>query len=257
MGLIASLVQQSEPLQRAHIEYGTALFAGMDAGDGAGDIFRAGHINFLVESIRALYLADRKREAARYYEYCRETYSRTPSGKFNPAFMGPLDTFVEASFRQGLDGGRETQLAINAWMANAYDNLADGNIVQYNNLRKMALELHRNYHGQLSDMATSKRLAPFNEMQVDMLLFTFRQPAVNHLILLRKVKLWRNLPQNLKRAVWDQARELFAAECQLYEFDVAKAFPEPAGMEQFREVLGRRGPEDEQKDFITPVQPGG
>ncbi|MCH7870310.1 MAG: hypothetical protein IID33_01290 [Planctomycetes bacterium] len=246
-----------EPMQQAFIEYGPALFGGRDIGAGAGDTFRAGHINFLTESIRLLYLANRKREAAKYYRYLRETYSVSQTGKFNAAFSIPLDEFVERSFTEGLDGGRETQGAVNAWLANGYAALANSNFVQYQNLRAMALKLHRNYHGQLSDMAASKRLAPFNEMQVDVLMFTMRQPSVAVEVALLKVRLWRNLPQNLKRAVYDQLKELFSEECRLAEFDLAKAFPEPAGMEAFREVLERRGPEDQQKAFETIVQPGG
>ena len=246
-----------EPMQRAFIEYGPLLSGARDVGPGAGNTYRTGHINFLTESIRTLYLENRIAEASKYYEYLRQTYHTSPSGEFNPAFMDPLEDYVRKSLMEGLEGGREAALAINAWMTNAYNALAGREFVQYQNLRKMALEVHRNYHGRIPNMAESKKLAPFNEMQVDTLLFMYRRPSITPVVALHKVELWRNLPQNLKRTVYDPLNEFFAIECDVWNFDVAKAFPEPAGMQAFRDALERRGPEDQKKDFITPVQPGG
>ena len=49
-------------------------------------------------------------------------------------------------------------------------------------------------------------------------------------------RLWRRAPLYVRQAVYDDLLPMFERECQVWEFDLARAFPEPPGMEAYREA---------------------
>jgi hypothetical protein len=243
-----------EPMHQAFIEYGPLLAGEYSQGPGASETFRVGHTSFLTESVRSLYLANRKEEAEHYFKYLRETYGINAQGRINTAFAKPLREFVRDSYISGIGGPRETQLAINAWLDAAFAQLSLGNYAEYDNLVKLARELHRNYHESSPVMSESKKLPPFYEMQIDALLFFMARPAMAPVDTVHKTKLWWATPIFLKRATYDRLFDLFREECAQWKFDLDKAFPEPPGMDAFREELERRGLKKEEKSFEIPVQ---
>jgi hypothetical protein len=103
-------------------------------------------------------------------------------------------------------------------------------------------------------MSESKKLPPFYEMQIDALLFFMARPAMAPVDTVHKTKLWWATPIFLKRATYDRLFDLFREECAQWKFDLDKAFPEPPGMDAFREELERRGLKKEEKSFEIPVQ---
>ena len=77
------------------------------------------------------------------------------------------------------------------------------------------------------------KLPPFRNYQIDVFREMLAVPA-NEATTISKVRLWRVAPNHLKQWVYDDLRDGFARECELWGFDVAKAFSEPLEMEQFR-----------------------
>ena len=98
------------------------------------------------------------------------------------------------------------------------------------------------------------QLPPFRDYRGDILRGVLGQPAFTPSVTVNKARLWAMLPLWLKHAVYDDLAERLAGECEAMRFDVDSAFPEPLGMEQYREEKGRRGPEQRKKDLETPAQ---
>lgn len=243
-----------EPMQQAFVNYGPLLAADWEKTvAGAGDNFKSGHINFLIEAIRMLYLADRPGDAAQYLDYLRNTYYRSDDGSINEAFAKPLDKFVMDSFFEGIDGPRETMIAINTLLGAAYGEMANGNYGRCNRLREMAFNLHRDYMAEKQGMEHQK-LPPFEDMQADVALLWLKQPAVSGVETIHKARMWQVLPINLRQAVYDGVVESLTTECGWWKFDVARAFPEPPDMAEYRKSIQHRGPDDKPKDFSTPIQ---
>ncbi len=241
------------PLHEAYLKYATEIDP--DPGPGAGNTYKAGHINFLTESIRLLWLADRRQEATHYYEYLRNTYFRNDDGTLNQAFDKPLDRFVLDSLYDGIEGPRETRMTVQAILIEALDELGRGNVQRYNALANKSYEFYEVYMQEKSRYASEHhKLPPFPDMQADALAQYLRLPSVNPGVMLHKVRLWSLLPQSLRRPVYDFLIDGLRAECEWYDFDPDKSFPEPPGMAEFREKWTPRGPKETPKGFETPVQ---
>lgn len=247
-----------EPMHQAYIVYGPMLDP--DSNDqGAGETYRTGHVNFLRESIRMLWLSDRIGEAQKYYDYLRATYGTLPhDGSPNPEYLKPLNDFVMDAFYESIDTLRDTQVAINALLLSAYNELAQGNLTRYNNLVNVAYDLHERYSKEKADPLTDRlQLAPFVEMQADaMKVYLVGFPAVAEAQTLHKARLWGVAPVHLKQRVFDELADYLKEECDLWQFDFAKAFPEPPGMAEFRaEAEKLRLKEADESGVVTPAQP--
>ena len=247
-----------EPMHRSYITYGPMMDP--DPGDvvGAGSIFRTGHINFLTEAIRMLYFADRLVEAEHYYEYLRTHYGRQEhGGKVERRFTLPLRDFVLKTFYGDITGIRETNSAIQMLLYRAYIELANEEIKRYNRYTSKALDLWEAYMKEKAEFRTSRlKLSPFQNYQIDVFREMLAEPA-NEVTTIRKVRLWRVAPNHLKQWVYDDLRDGFARECELWDFGVDKAFPEPLEMEQFRAAHPRRDVEQPEKTADTPAQSPG
>lgn len=243
-----------ESMHQAYLKYGK-LFDPSPTDQGLNATFRTGHINFLSEAIRLLYFADRKREARRYFEFLRSEYGRTEFGDLNQEFDRSLDQFVEDSLLEEIEGHWETRATVAGLIAAGFDELAMGNLARYNQLVKKALALHAKYNqDKLKEQVQKMRLPPFREFQADVLRAALQQPSVSPGILVNKARLWGFLPLYLKHAVYDDVFEQLRAECAAIQFDLASAFPEPEGMDQYREERGRRGPQKDDSEVETPAQ---
>jgi hypothetical protein len=243
-----------EPLHQAFLLYGPMLDPDTQGIPGAGDTYKTGHVNFLTEGIRMLWLSDRTREADHYYEFLRETYGKNDMGEIELRYAAPLEDYVKATFYEGIEGPRETDTAIRSLLVNAYDELAAGNLVRYDNVVGFALDLYNEYAKERSAISIEDRirLIPFHEIQVDVLRLWLAQPLPPGNGTIFKAHCWRNLPQWLRQYVYDDVIERLTTEADLVDFDAAKAFPEPPDMEAIRKARGARGPEVQQDPVYTP-----
>jgi len=231
-----------EPMHQAYLTYGKDIDPDPTT-LGVGETFRTGHVNFLTESVRMLYMAGRKREAAHYYEYMRANYGLTSDGRINFDLAKPLDDYVLESYREGLDSNRDVRVAIASVMTAAFNEMSDGNVAQYNALYRTALGLHSKYNGDSGKGGLIKnRLPPLDDMLNDILRAMFREPPVSARVTVRKARLWKYLPLPRRQAIYDDLYEMLVAECERVGFDMDGAFPEPADMEQIRKAAGREGP---------------
>ncbi|MCK4341984.1 MAG: hypothetical protein KAY37_09705 [Phycisphaerae bacterium] len=248
-----------EPMHQAYLKYGP-LFdpKGGDRGE-AGNTFRTGHINFLNEAIRLLYLSGREAEAGHYYSYLQNAYRTNAGGEPNPVFNKTLDDYVMDDFRYMMDnpGLRESRLALDGLMYNAYSELAGGDVTRYAHIVKRARELRTEF---MKDKNTGRRmedrisLKPFIDIQTDTLRRWLEMPSVVQFQAIKKVRLWRAVPLHLKWRVYDQVLPALQAECEAWDLDLAKAFPEPKDMDQYRQQHGDRFEEERQTEAETLPQ---
>lgn len=243
-----------EPMHKAYITYGPMVDP--DPGrDPAGETFRAGHVSFLIEAIRILYLSDRKREAQHYFNYLRDNYGLTSAGTLNRELDKSLRDFVFDTFTSVADTHKESRKAISSILEAAIGELADGSVSRYNNLTEFAWKLHDTYTREKQDPRSDRlRLPPFIEMQADCLRNFLSFPPIDESVTLRKARLWLGIPIEIKQRVYDDLKPMLAAECEQWNFDPDAAFPEPPGMREFRETFERRNVDEEDKKVETPVQ---
>lgn len=231
-----------EPMHQAYVKYGPLFDLGSTAGKpviGAGSTFRSGHVNFLTEAIRLLYLSGREADAAHYYAYLRDTYSVNAQGQLTNVFDKSLHDFVIQNFVESMSaaGPREIALALGGWLYNAYNELAAGNVAAYVRLVNVARKYHENYMRDKRGDRGSERvyLPEFIDIQVDAFGTWFvDQPSGSPAYLLHKTRLWRRAPLYLRQAVYDDLAPRFKAECDAWNFDVTRVFPEPKGMAEYR-----------------------
>ena len=252
-----------EAMHRAYVKYGPLFDADAGTERGAGESFRSGHINLLTEGIRLLYLAGREADAAYYYNYLRTTYGLTPSGQPNAMFAKSLDDFVMDSFLEATEttpSMRDAMLLIDGWLFNAYDRLADGDTTAYVRLVRAAAAYHEKYmREKRTDPGYAGKLLPeFTDLQVDAFGNWLVRPSRSVSFTLRKARLWQNAPLYLRQYVYDPLLPELKAECDYLDFDVAKAFPEPKGLDEFRQQHPERYPPEPERDVHTlPQTPGG
>jgi len=212
--------------------------------------FRAGHANFLIWATTLAYMYGERSQAAHYYAILRDEY-RTEHPQWADRFNRPLEEFVEHEFakEQQYDSPDEVRAAINGWIRQA---IVKG---MFNNRPKVmerfvaqAQSLHARYtkakQGFTSATSEGLRermsLPPFDKMFADQLGQVLKEPG---LPLSMKTRAWRSAPEQIRRMVWDQVRAKLYEQARAQGWDAEKAFPEPPGMEPFRERGGvKEGP---------------
>jgi hypothetical protein len=252
-----------QPMHEAYVRYGPLFDADAGVAPGAGESFRSGHINFLTEAIRLLYLAGREADAAYYYNYLRTTYGKTPTGQPNAMFAKSLDDFVLDSFLEATETTpslRDVMLLIDGWLLDAYNELADGDPTGYVRLVRAAAAYHEKYmRDKRGDPGWAGKLLPeFTDLQIDAFGNWLVRPTRSAAVVLHKVRLWQNAPLYLRQSVYDALWPELRAECDALDFDVARAFPEPKGMAEFRAQHPRpEQPAPPAEAQTPPRTPGG
>lgn len=225
---------------------------------GAGDTFRSGHTNFLIESIQLLYYAGREREAEKYYEYLRTAYGKNSLGEIQARYAVSLKQFVLNSLDVDFLGEKEARNMVSGLISRSYDELASGNLAQYNAMTNTALQVHAKYNvdpvRKLDGPLLHKKLQPFPDMKMDILRAWLGAPPASAATTVRKARLWNMLPVQERQAVYDDLLPRLTEECKLWQFDVATAFPEPPDMDAYRKTVGRRGPTLPTDQPETPAQ---
>ncbi len=235
-----------EPMHQAYIKYGN-LFdprATKEDDSRAGDTYRTGHINYLTEAIRLLYLGGQEAEADHYYAYLQRHYPNGEDGQPNPRLAKTLHDFVMDDFFESTAknaGLRETRAAVEQLLSRGFSLLANGDVNGFTSSLQRARELHENYMRDKRDrISAPKQLPEFDQMLPDAFYNWLAVDPGTPLETLHKARLWGAAPIFLRQAVWDYVQRGFELECQRWSFDMAQAFPEPPEMEAFRKTHPER-----------------
>lgn len=252
-----------EPMHRAYLQYGKALATDLAEGqEGAGETFRSGHVNFLEEAIRMLYLGGRKREAAYYYNYLRTAYGKRATGEVETRYLVPIEEFVKKNIDEVVLGThKQTLETIGVMLMQAFDQLADGNLEMYQGTLDLTQRLYNNFNKDFENQPGEHKflMPPFPDMMHDVLLNWLATPPYNQFVTVRKAMLWRLLFLPYRQMVYDDVIDYLKQECDAQGFETDKAFPEPPGMVAYRQSDdGRRRKDIREKGITetkTPAQP--
>jgi hypothetical protein len=248
-----------ESMHEAYLRYAPRFDWRDPDASGAGDLFRSGHVNFLEEGVRTLHFAGRDRAAEKYLDYLREHYGRHPDGTVKFRYTLPIEDFAILGIRENNSLRREMQRVIRGQQILSLQAYSTGDYTYGGNLERLARKLHREWNAERQGVGAQRNmLPPFDEMYADTFRDLLSAPARVYVHVLEKARIWLPAPIQLRQRVYDAVLPQLTAECEAFQFDVAKAFPEPEGMAEFREKYGTReievDPEDESPAF-TPIQP--
>lgn len=231
-----------ESMHDAYVSYAPYFDAHAIGGEGAGEMFRAGHVNFLSEGIRFLYFAGREEAARKYYNYLRDTYTYNAIGELNEQYLVSLDEYARDTLLQNIELERDARGAIYGLLFQGFTRLGEGDAVAFANYVRTANDVYTEYMTQRgSQEIISERMrlpATFRQTYEDAFGYFMASPLTGHV--LTKARVWAVAPVDLQQAVYDYCLPYFTEYCRYMGFELARSFPEPPNMDEYRESNPRR-----------------
>jgi len=194
------------------------------------NLFKAGHINYLVWASQMLYARHRRSEANKYFRYIKETYK--PKG---PEWKLSLAQFIFFRLNQG--GRPIHQLAqpqIAAAILAAYEFSARGNVQDARSSMQYAIRVYNIYRkGAVERM----KLRPFGVIQLDLVRALLIRPQIYAmwLPLTDRSRLYASISPQGQLKIYDSIAPALRRQCEAEGLDFDKAFPAPPGLEEYRE----------------------
>ena len=190
------------------------------------NLFRDGHINYLIRGMQMLYAGGHRRQAQQYYEWTKENYH--PKDKL---WELPLEDFVIAQLnREDSPTSEVARGQIDMALQAAFLELAAGDTEAYRSSFNYAQRVHR-VHQQAAHERTE--LPAFGEMVRDMVQAVLVRPERTgvHISLVDRSAIYRFLEDPLQRMIYPAIAPSLRIQCELEGLDFAKAFPAPPGLQ--------------------------
>lgn len=212
-----------------------------------GPNYMGGFVTSMSNWIELLYLeggeANRK-QAENYYAWLRENNPH-PDGRTQEQYLVSLDEFVMGSILSQLQTYRAATAVIGSFVRAALKYYSLGQNRQGTQALRRALQCYDYWMVEAQKDFNDRRqlLHPWITFRdhVEAFMKDERIDAV------AKARLWSALPLDQKQIVFDRLQNYFEKLCEKRDppWDVLRAFPEPAGMEEFRkksveEILPQR-----------------
>lgn len=210
--------------------------------DPKDNVFRSGHINYLIAVMQMLYPMHEREMAQEIYDYIKDTY-----GMDTDEWVLPLREFLW--FRRRVDGVpvlRYAKTQISAAIRAGYVARLSGRGKAYRESFKYAQEVWNISQNK----ARPRSLPPLEVMQTQELGALIIRPKVvgYALSIEQRSRLYRDphVTARMRRGLYDLIDFNLRRECDAKGIDFDKAFPEPKGMKQFRDRRRRAlDPEDQ------------
>lgn len=214
-----------EASHQAYLAAGEEQAGSRDKLHSDDNLFRDAHATYLGNAIMQLYIGDREEDARHYYSLLKELLK--PKGAI---YELPLRDYVHEKFSEA--GTPPSDMARAFWfgaLRSAYRALAGGNHAEY--LRYHAFA-RRAFNMLADEVPLRIRPEDFDKQERNFLITLLLRPQVLALSvpLLSKVRLYRALPTDKKRAVYEPVAEELRRQCQRQGLDFDKAFPAPPGV---------------------------
>ena len=187
------------------------------------DVFIPGHVNFLSDAIVALYLRGHAEEAQKYFRYVHDTYTKNElHWNLN------LHDYV---WRELALEGRSTRQQVNTLTSALIANSFQQGLMGYRQEMDLAMEAAAKIRDEYDSKATERnKLAALPQMQSDVAYYMMTTLPASV-----AMELYQLLPVGVQRAIYDPLGTYMPQRCQQEHLDYAKAFPEPEGMEGYRQ----------------------
>ncbi|HSW45121.1 MAG TPA: hypothetical protein VLM89_06080 [Phycisphaerae bacterium] len=242
-------IRYIEAMHRKYLELGKKYAdEGEDVGETAGDTLRSGHVNHLRAAIVALYLAGHRDEAQKYLEYLAINYKDMYSGKTEGMYTHGIDHFIHGQLKEMAGSYQETVYIIVSLLSSGYMDLATGWYDRYTAAVQNAAMFHEVYQKEHADDRQGRLTLPlFADMRAYALGMFVVNPAYP---MVYRSLAWNREQADIKRRYYDVVAPPLADQCRQEGVDMAKAFPEPPGMEQWRKEHPRSAsPEKVSEDY--------
>ena len=223
-----------------------------ERGEPAGN-YRVGHFNFLAYAIQQLYFqgdAKSAEQAREYYAYLRRV-NRNPDGSPKKQYLVPLEEFVLADLRDAATGFKTANMLINVLMYRSLWELAQGNAEQSLWMTAAARSAYKYYMSdKWTDRGGRRKLPKLVILRADAALSFLGNPAV---AMVHKTRLWQALELQTRQMAWDRIEPVLDEFCKRHQppLDLAKAFPQPPGMDEYRQK-----PVEDDRGEDQSVSPG-
>jgi len=228
-------------MHAAYLKYGEEQF-GDDPRfipNTAGPNYLSGHRNFLMTSIRQLYLEggeENIEEAKSYYYYLRQTH-RNEDGSVKAQYDMPFDRFVLNNIWESLDTQANAQAFVASFLRRSLHDLAEGKVadsVKHFNQARKGWNYYMRDVG--TDRNTRRALEPIGIIRRDVVRDIMRAPP-NAISLLQKHRVWSGLDLATRQAVYDDVLPIVEKYCTEHEppYAIDKVLPQPPGMEEYRQ----------------------
>ncbi|MFP4104807.1 MAG: hypothetical protein ACLFVU_01860 [Phycisphaerae bacterium] len=241
-----------EAVHQQHLEYAIAAVAiernNPDSfwADFDRNMFRSGHVNFLVEAIQVLVVHNRMDEARRYLDFIREEYNLT-EGRW--AIRTIEDFVIDSINREGRPIPNVARNLIYSSLAYAFWRRSQGDAEGYDDRYQFALKVYNAYMEKAHERIS---LAPWDVEAGRVLTGILVDPGVYgyNISLIDRSRLYRVSPPELQRWAYLRGGRALARLSEMHrpKLDFRKAFPKPPGFDAFLEEMRRR---------MQPVSNGG
>ena len=209
---------------------------------------RSGHATFLANAVQMLVAAGRIEQADKYYRFLKEDYGK--SGRHYD--KESAEEFVLARLsdpyeeRHFVSSVAISQMTIA--LQRAFIRLAQADTDGYRRSLAYARRIHKIYQDKIVERLV---LPPFEQFAAPVLASLLAEPrtAGYNLSLLTRARMYSATGvvwARLQVLVYDAIQRPLRARCRDQGLDFEKAFPAPAGLEQYRRQMMRRLPVDDE-----------
>lgn len=203
-----------------------------DVGNTAGEMLFSGHVNHLQTAIVNLYWAGKKEEARKYLDYLAVNYKNPFTHETKPRYLQGLDDFVRSQMQEVAGTYQEALYTINSMLQAGYLNLASGQLNEFTTAVQNAKLIYDSFQKDFADDRRGRMTLPkFADMRAQVL----ANFAVNSAYpLYWRSIIWNREQADITRRFYDLIITDLTNQCNQLKVDVARAFPEPPGMEAWR-----------------------
>jgi len=217
------------------------------------NLFKAGHMNYLVSAMRLLYMLDRPRQAQALFDEMKENYKLAGDKDWDK----DLDTLLTERLIQ--DGGRpitsEGTAQITAGLVTSLTLMAITDDKASQERAAYFLNWARTVHAATNADTTDRiRLARFDFFTQVVARNLLISPEVYGLSidLQDRAKLWRSMPEVWRCFIYGSLIVPLGFQCEQQGIPFDTTFPEPPGMREFQRYM-----EQEQDRVRVPPPPPG
>ncbi|HOB74802.1 MAG TPA: hypothetical protein PKG54_09765 [Phycisphaerae bacterium] len=203
-----------------------------DVTNRTSEVLKVGHINFLRDSVVELWLAGRKSDAQKWFDYLATTYKDDYTKQTQKDYLDGMEAFVINQIREKVDTYNGCLTTVYAMLSRSYDALVAGWPDEYSAQVAHALRIYNLYQGDKTQDPQGRRtLPPFVQIRAQALadyITDESRPVIYG------VWAWQREQDEVKRECYDYLADVLRKRAADDDLDPAKAFPEPPGMEQWR-----------------------
>jgi hypothetical protein len=208
--------------------------------------FQNGHENFMHKIIYLAYVYGDEEQAREYFLEAKELYGQEVSNTTRGTYETTIGEFVMDYMQKHMELLDNTGIFLGAMVERALmEGLANSNLKSFGRFMELARMAYDAYHEETqrvnaNTVQSRRNMLSFDEIFARRYHGLMQDPNQSPLL---KGRIWRNTPQQWQRKLYDRIMPAVAAQCERFELDVARAFPAPEGIEQYRQQRVEEAPE--------------